>query len=99
MANADVSDQTLEHLRGMAQLRELDLNDTSITDAGLATLAGLPNLQILRLRATAVTDSGFRTHLLDKETLRELDVRETAIASKTMREWMGKRKDERKYLR
>jgi Leucine Rich Repeat (LRR) protein len=99
MANPDVTDQTLELLKGMQKLQELDLNDTHITDAGLKTLAGFPNLQILRLRKTQVTDQGFRDHLMEKENLLEVDVRETQIASKTMREWKAKRKDERKYLK
>jgi hypothetical protein len=99
MANPDVTDQTLENLRGMSRLRELDLNDTRVTDAGLQVLAGLPSLQILRLRNTQVTDQGFRDHLGDREALRELDLRETAVASKTLRAWKERRKDERKYLR
>src|SRR5262249_41792047 len=38
MANPDVTDATLENLRGLTHLRELDLNDTQVTDAGLAVL-------------------------------------------------------------
>jgi len=98
MANPDVTDQTLELLTGMSKLRELDLNDTGITDGGLKTLASLPTLQILRLRKTAITDQGFKDHLADRDNLLELDVRETDVAGKTMREWKEKRKDERKYL-
>jgi hypothetical protein len=30
IADADVTDQTLDHLAGMANLRELDLNDSQI---------------------------------------------------------------------
>ena len=99
MANADVTDATLEHLRGLQKLRELDLNDTQVTDQGLAVLAALPELQIIRLRKTKITDEGFRTHLLAKESLQELDVRETHLASKTMRAWKEVRKDTRKFLR
>jgi hypothetical protein len=99
MANPDVTDQTLEYLRGMTRLRELDLNDTQVTDEGLRTLAALPALQVLRLRGTKVTDEGFREHLAGKESLRDLDLRETQVASKTLREWKAQRKDERKYLR
>jgi hypothetical protein len=87
MANEDVTDDTLRHLRGSKLLRELDLNDTQITDEGLAVLAGLPALRSLRLRKTAITDAGFRQHLLGKETLRELDLTGTRVASKTVREW------------
>src|SRR5690606_38377476 len=53
MANADVDDRTLEHLRGLPKLRYVDVSDTKITDAGLATLAELPALAELRLARTA----------------------------------------------
>jgi hypothetical protein len=99
MANPDVTDQTLDLLKEMNQLIELDLNYTKVTDAGLATLRGLPALAILRLKATAVTDEGFRAHLLDKESLLELDLRETQVTSKTLREWKAKNSDKRKYLK
>ena len=93
MANGDVTDQTLELIKGMTQLYELDLNDSRITDAGLKTLAELPQLRILRLRKTPITDEGFRAHLFDKESLLEVDVRETEIKSKTMREWKAQKPD------
>lgn len=87
MANADVSDATLEHLRELPLLRELDLNDTQITDAGLATLAELPALETLRLRNTKITDAGFKQHLFDGERLIELDLTGTQVASATVRAW------------
>ncbi|RLS40347.1 MAG: hypothetical protein DWH82_03450 [Planctomycetota bacterium] len=99
MANADVTDETLEMLAGMANLRELDLNDTRITDAGLETLAQLPALAILRLRGTAVTDAGFTHSLKDKVSLLEIDARNTQIASRTLRDWKAENKDQRKFLK
>lgn len=98
MGNPDVTDETLIHLKGMTLLKELDLSRTQITDEGLALLAQLPRLQILRLRATAITDEGFRRHLFDKESLRELDLQETKVASKTVREWKAAQEG-RKALR
>ena len=98
MANADVTDETLEMLAGMANLRELDLNDTRITDAGLETLAQLPALAILRLRGTAVTDAGFTHSLKDQVSLLEIDARNTQIASRTLRDWKAENKDQRKFL-
>jgi hypothetical protein len=98
MANPDVTDQTLEHLRGLTQLRELDLNDTQVTDEGLRVLSELPRLESLRLRGTRITDEGFRQALLSKESLKELDLRETQVASKTVREWRSANPD-RKALR
>ncbi len=98
MANADVTDETLAHLRNLKRLKEVDLNDTRITDQGLAILKELPGLATLRLRATKITDAGFQAHLQEKESLMELDVRETEIASKTMRQWKNAREG-RKYLK
>jgi hypothetical protein len=98
MANADVSDATLEHLRELPLLRELDLNDTRITDAGLATLAELPALETLRLRKTKITDAGFKQHLFDRERLIELDLTGTEVASATVRAWK-KLKEGRKALK
>ena len=45
MANPDVTDRTLESLKGMKALKELDLNDTQVTDAGLDILSDLPALE------------------------------------------------------
>jgi hypothetical protein len=99
MANPDVTDETLQYLKGMSQLRELDLNDSQITDTGLPLLARLPALQILRLRKTRITDQGFRDHLADKLELLELDLRQTDVTSKTLRAWKAENKDQRKFLR
>jgi hypothetical protein len=98
MANADVDDGTLEHIRNMKRLRELDLNDTQVSDAGLAVLAELPNLQTLRLRNTKITDEGFQKLLAGKESLMELDLQGTQVASKTLRAWKAAREG-RKALR
>jgi hypothetical protein len=87
MANADVTDETLTYLEGMANLRELDLNHTAITDGGLAILAKLPKLETLRLGQTRVTDQGLLTHLKEAETLKKLDVENTEITREARREW------------
>jgi hypothetical protein len=87
MANADVTDRTLDHLRGLKKLRELDLSDTRITDAGLEVLAELPKLKDLRLARTQITDEGFREHLFASESLMRLDLTGTAVKSRTIREW------------
>ena len=99
MANADVTDQTLEFLEDMDNLRELDLNGSQVTDAGLEKIADLPALRILRLRGTHVTNEGFLEHLKDKDSLRELDARDTAISSGVLRSWKSEDKENRKYLK
>jgi hypothetical protein len=98
MANPDVTDETLKLLQGFTLLKELDLNDTAITDAGLAELEHCPRLETLRLKNTRITDAGFRAHLLDRDSLREIDVRETEVKSRTLRDWKMK-KDGRKFLK
>jgi hypothetical protein len=97
MANADVTDDTLKLLSGFKQLKELDLNDTSITDAGLAELRNCPRLESLRLKNTKITDAGFRAHLLALDSLKEIDVRQTPVKSKTLRDWKMQ-KEGRKFL-
>ncbi|MFO0889175.1 MAG: leucine-rich repeat domain-containing protein [Isosphaeraceae bacterium] len=87
MANPDVTDQTLERLRGMDRLEELDLNNTQITDAGLKVLRGLPSLVRLRLKNTKITDQGFRESLADKATLMQLDLTGTQVSPQAVDEW------------
>lgn len=98
MANPDVTDATLDVLREATQLEELDLNDTQVTDKGLAILAELPALKVLRLARTKVTEEGFQQHLADRESLLQLDLSGTSVASKSLRAWKAAR-PERKYLR
>jgi hypothetical protein len=97
MANPDVTDQTLSYLRGMEQLRELDLNDTQVTDDGLRVVAGLPRLEELRLARTKISDEGFRKLLSAKESLVKLDLTGTKVKGKSKREWK-KAKAGRDYL-
>ena len=55
-------------------------------------------LEELALDSTKITDAGFQRDLAEKDSLMELDVRETSIASKTMRKWNNAREG-RKYLK
>lgn len=87
MANPDVDDATLEHLSGLKQLRELDLNNTRITDAGLPALAALPALETLRLSGTGITDAGFQRYLAKLPTLKRIDLRGTGVTAETIQAW------------
>lgn len=87
LANPDVTDTTLTHLKSMSRLRELDLSGTGITDAGLDSLRGLDRLESLRLRGTAVTDAGFRATLATLPALKQLDLRETGVDRELIDEW------------
>src|SRR5262245_35704263 len=98
MANDDVSDRTLDNLQSMTQLESLDLNGTQITDGGLAVVAALPKLKSLRVARTKITDEGFRTHLLPKESLVNLDLTGTEVKGATKRDWKHQKPDEREYV-
>ena len=60
MANPDVTDQTLEHLRGSTALKDLDLNNTQVTDAGLKVLKDLPALSDVAAEEHEGHRPGFR---------------------------------------
>ncbi|TWT54336.1 Leucine Rich repeats (2 copies) [Rubripirellula amarantea] len=87
MGNPDVTDATLEYLAPMANLRELDLNDTKVTDAGVAKLSTLTGLQVLRLRATSISDAALDDHLSKLPQLNRLDVRETFVTKDAVDRW------------
>jgi hypothetical protein len=56
-----------------------------------------PRLESLRLKNTRITDAGFRAHLLELDSLKEIDVRDSQVKSKTLRDWK-KQKEGRKFL-
>ncbi|WP_165220561.1 hypothetical protein [Aquisphaera insulae] len=87
MANPDVTDATLQGLRGMDRLKELDISNTAVTDAGLDVLKDLPALATLRLKNTKVTDGGFKGALGGKESLMQLDLSGTGVGKETVDEW------------
>jgi len=98
MANHDVTDRTLELLKGMNALKDLDLDNTQVTDAGLKILKDLPALNALHLRNTRITDQGFREELATKESLQQLDLTGTQVSRETAQAWR-KAKDGRRVLR
>ena len=51
-------DAGLVHLKGLANLKELNLSEAQVTDAGLVHLGGLAKLQTLGLGETRITDAG-----------------------------------------
>ncbi|MEM1108582.1 MAG: c-type cytochrome domain-containing protein [Planctomycetota bacterium] len=58
LANTKVTDQGLETVAQMTNLRRLWLNGTQVTDAGLSHLSRLRELRYLNLYGTVVTDAG-----------------------------------------
>jgi hypothetical protein len=87
MANKDVTDRTLENLRGLKKLRNLDLSDTQVTDEGLKVLQELPSLKVLFLNRTKITDEGVRQNIFPIASLTELSVRNTKVTKKTRDDW------------
>ena len=61
LQDPQVTDADLEPLKGLRQLRFLQLNHTQVTDAGLQNLKGLNQLQYLWLMFTRVTDEGVKS--------------------------------------
>ena len=57
MGRHKITDEDLEHLKGMPKLRTLYLIGTQITDAGLEHLKGFTQLQELVLANTQISDS------------------------------------------
>jgi len=99
MANRkDVTDDTLELLRGAPNLKELDLNDNPITDKGLEILATLPKLETVRIARTKATPEGVQKHILTSQTIREIDVGGLNVPSKALRDWKNADSQNRKYI-
>jgi hypothetical protein len=101
MGNPDVTDETLELLVDLPQLRELTLNDTAVTDVGLATLARLPALETLRIARTKITPEGLRRFLdAPPRRLSQLDVSGNGIPTTILRQWKNAAGDtgERRYV-
>jgi internalin A len=73
-----VNDGVLSRLKGLTQLRSLELQCAQITDAGLESLKGLTQLQTLNLEWTHVTDAGLE-HLKGLVQLRSLSLNATQV--------------------
>jgi hypothetical protein len=73
-----VTDAGLKHIAGLADLRELDLNDCRISDAGMQYLKRLTRLEKLRLAGSLVTNAGLEV-LWGKPALLTLDLRYTRV--------------------
>ena len=91
MANADVTDDAVKHLKGMTKLRVLDLNNTENTDAALKVVRDLPALEQLRFANTGVTDAGFRANILPLESLTLVEWSGAEVIPETIKEWKAAR--------
>ena len=73
LRNADVSDDGMQHVAKLNNLRILSLHNTGVSDEGLKELAALPHLEELDLRLSLVSDEGIK-HLLEFPALAKLDL-------------------------
>jgi len=78
LANTDISDEGLAHLKPLQKLRRLDLSGAEITGEGLVHLKGHFFLELLNLNNTGVT-SGSLPALADLGQLRTLLLSDTAV--------------------
>ena len=74
----NISDKGLEHVRTLAGLQALGLNQTQVTDAGLVHLQFLPELHTLALESGGITDAGM-PHLKPLKNLRVLSLELTSV--------------------
>ena len=87
-AAAVISDESLEHLRGLTSLRRLSLWNTQVTDRGIECLRGLRNLEAIDLQGTAVTEAALES-LQQLPNLRELpqEIELSDLGLKRLREF------------
>ncbi len=74
----EFTDQSIDQLSTLRELRQLSLRFRDITDVGRERLAPLSNLESLNLSRTKVSNSGLR-HLRALQKLRHLDLSGTAV--------------------
>jgi hypothetical protein len=79
MANADVTDATIELLADFKKLQYLDVADSKVTDRGLEQIAKLPALETLYLTNTKVTAGGVEKYLTKHPTLKVIWLRGTGV--------------------
>lgn len=87
--SAQLTDAGVLHLASLPNLRNLNLQGTSITDAALAAIAELRSLETLSLAWTAVTDAGVRA-LGTLDRLERIDLSGTRCGDGSIHACAGK---------
>jgi hypothetical protein len=85
VAAAVVTDADLRKLDAALNLRQLLLDNTSVTDEGVAYLTQLPNLYHLRMRGARLTDRGMES-LAKIRSLRFLNIPQAAFTDQGLKE-------------
>jgi uncharacterized membrane protein len=57
LSNTTITDQQMNRLSGLNNIRVLYLNNTPVSDAGILSLAGMTELRLLNLVGTRITDN------------------------------------------
>jgi hypothetical protein len=78
VGESEVTNEDLEHLEGLNQLKTLWFNETKITDAKLKHITVLNQLQDLGLGQTNITDAGLEC-LIGLKTLQSINLSDTQI--------------------
>jgi hypothetical protein len=73
-----VTDDGVDHLRGLTELEELDLTGTRVSSVGLAALRDMKRLRRLSLDGTRITDPGLKS-LSGMTSMEELNLGGTRI--------------------
>jgi uncharacterized membrane protein len=88
LSHTPVTDEQLDGISKLRNLRVLFLNNTGISDAGLAKIAPLPELRSLSLVGTNVTDASIAT-FKKLESLTNLFLFQTTLTDKGISEFSG----------
>jgi uncharacterized membrane protein len=92
LSETRITDQQLEGISRLRNLRVLYLNNTKVSDAGLSKLSVLTELRLLSLVGTAATDQSIGT-FQNITKLRNLYVYRTQISSEGIQKLIGSQKD------
>jgi DNA-binding response OmpR family regulator len=88
LADTNVTNEGLVHLKDLKELQELHLDATQVNDDGLPLLTCLENLEVLDLKETQVTDAGL-ARLQPLKKLRGLYLTRTGIGDEGLSHLSG----------
>lgn len=90
LASSTISDESFPAIRTLKMLNHLDLSDTKISGDNLSQLESLRWLYELRIKGVSVGDDWI-SKLVAWESLRYLDVRDSAVTSNGVKAFLNRR--------